>query len=1577
MMKKIFALVVLLVLGKFSYSQSYPLQQSLGSDSTIVISKGALQSRLIPIVISDTTAASAQRMKNYPGAQLYTSNGNFYIRNASATKWLLVSSGSVGSVNIYNSDGTLTGARTVNGGNDELLFQNFARYSVEANTGGVIELNQGSNSSFIMNNDTSRFSRRVSYSSNLGSSFTKHSLVDKNYVDSSIGSIPSGGTVTSVATNNSTGITGGTITTSGTLAIDTTLISTRAWRQKGIDSVQANINALTFQKSLINGSTLTQNNTVNVNKKGFTWNNGGYYEFNDSLGTTLLSMSKSIIDLFVANAGTGVPSAAISLGRGVYISGGDSISISPYQGKLNISSLRSGAGSKALKYDPTTGVVSYSDTTAASGGTVTSVGSGYGLSGGPITTTGTLSVDSASLSNYYLRRKDSLTTTNPLGYVTNKVLADTASAIRASLTGGTVTSVATNNGTGITGGTITSTGTLAIDTTLISTRAWRQKGVDSVAALITGGGYVPYVGATQDLNLGTHGLRTDFTQFRTATTAADSVGRLVWNSDFGTLNLGMGTSGVVQQVGLENYIYVHNSSGQILTDGTVVYMSGATGNHVSASLADNRYDSTALRTIGVVTQTIPIGGLGYVTTFGAVNNLNLGAYNEGDIIYLGQNGGITNVEPTQPNHNVQVGVVARANAGNGILQVAVKTGLNLNQLDDVKITSPTSSSILVYQPSTSLWVDTTIAGAGLAVTSVATNTATGITGGTITTTGTLAIDTTLISTRLWRQKGIDSVQANLTAGLDTKLNISDTASMLSPYKTYYPRNAISLTTTGSSGASTYNPSTGVLNVPVYTDQYVGTVTSVATNNGTGITGGTITTSGTLAIDTTVISTRAWRQKGIDSVASLVTSGYVPTSRTLTINGTSYDLSANRTWSVGTVTSVATNTNTGITGGTITGSGTLAIDTLLISTRAWRQKGIDSVASLITNNISGTTNYIPKFTGSSSIGNSNLRTDASGNLGLGNAPSAWSFYNTLQIGNASFSGFGNYASKMALNWYQASDGDRYISNGYAAAYEQDSNGDHRFYVTSSGTAGGPLTFTDAMIIKQSGNILVGTITDAGYKLNVNGTGRFSSSTLTLVNSGSYAAYNVGDGTYASYFGYAQSAGQYVNNSQAGDAIVRGYNGVTIQGGDGGGGYLRISSTGAATLSSLAGTGSRIVVADASGTLSASSALSGYITGSGTTNYVPKFTSSSAIGNSLIYDDGTNVGIGTTSPSTKLHIASTTSAVGLRLQSASPYAYPGDFTIQTGGYGAPSFLIYDNTAAAERFFINSTGNVGIGTSSPIDKLHIAGGITSTSIADPSNTAIGSIQMGYDGTNGIIRTWNSSPILMSTYGYFAVQTYGSERMRITSGGNVGIGTSSPATPLDIVAGSGAGAISIRGNTSSNTGDLYYFSNDGATLYSYIRGTSTNLEFRAQGSRDLLYYTNSSERMRITSGGNVGIGTTSPGYKLEVNGDVAGVGAYVNLSDARLKKDIVTIDNALDKVLALRGVYYNWDLGNANGRNLDSVNHIGLIAQEVEPILPQVVKTAKDENQTKSIAYSDIIPVLINAIKELKAEIEELKKK
>lgn len=247
----------------------------------------------------------------------------------------------------------------------------------------------------------------------------------------------------------------------------------------------------------------------------------------------------------------------------------------------------------------------------------------------------------------------------------------------------------------------------------------------------------------------------------------------------------------------------------------------------------------------------------------------------------------------------------------------------------------------------------------------------GINGGTITTTGTHAIDTLSISTRAWRQKGIDSVRGLLNSYIPATrtLTINGTAFDLSANRSWN----------------------------------VGTVTSVAA--GYGINGGTITATGTHAVDSFSVSTRAWRQKGIDSIVGII-NGFVPAtrsinglslsfnhtfsvgssgtdanivsggsthtfnfptasatnrgllsnadwttfnnklspSRTLTINGSTQDLTANRTWNVGTVTSVGAGY--GISGGTITGTGTHAVDSFSVATRAWRQKGIDSVASLI-------------------------------------------------------------------------------------------------------------------------------------------------------------------------------------------------------------------------------------------------------------------------------------------------------------------------------------------------------------------------------------------------------------------------------------------------------------------------------------------------------------------------------------------------------------------------------------------------------------------------------------------------------
>ena len=87
---------------------------------------------------------------------------------------------------------------------------------------------------------------------------------------------------------------------------------------------------------------------------------------------------------------------------------------------------------------------------------------------------------------------------------------------------------------------------------------------------------------------------------------------------------------------------------------------------------------------------------------------------------------------------------------------------------------------------------------------------------------------------------------------------------------------------------------------------------------------------------------------------------------------------------------------------------------------------------------------------------------------------------------------------------------------------------------------------------------------------------------------------------------------------------------------------------------------------------------------------------------------------------------------------------------------------------------------------------------------------------------------------------------------------------------------------------------------------------------------------------------------------------------SDARLKTNVKTIENALEKTSKMRGVTFE-----KNG-----VAGLGVIAQEVREVFPELVVEAADEDKTLSVAYGNIVGVLIEAVKELKAEIEELKK-
>jgi hypothetical protein len=122
--------------------------------------------------------------------------------------------------------------------------------------------------------------------------------------------------------------------------------------------------------------------------------------------------------------------------------------------------------------------------------------------------------------------------------------------------------------------------------------------------------------------------------------------------------------------------------------------------------------------------------------------------------------------------------------------------------------------------------------------------------------------------------------------------------------------------------------------------------------------------------------------------------------------------------------------------------------------------------------------------------------------------------------------------------------------------------------------------------------------------------------------------------------------------------------------------------------------------------------------------------------------------------------------------------------------------------------------------------------------------------------------------------------------------------------------------------------------------------------------------------SAGNIGIGFPVPSFKVDVNGVVAANGGFNNSSDVRLKKNIETIGGAMEKVAALRGVRFDWRRGEFPDREMDADSHLGFIAQEVQAVLPEVVKP--DGHGFYSMAYMEVVPVLVEAMKEQQAELK-----
>lgn len=310
-----------------------------------------------------------------------------------------------------------------------------------------------------------------------------------------------------------------------------------------------------------------------------------------------------------------------------------------------------------------------------------------------------------------------------------------------------------------------------------------------------------------------------------------------------------------------------------------------------------------------------------------------------------------------------------------------------------------------------------------------------------------------------------------------------------------------------------------------------------------------------------------------------------------------------------------------------------------------------------------------------------------------------------------------------------------------------------------------------------------------------------------------------------------------------------------------------------------------------------ALTNPVTGTGTTNYLAKFTGSTTVGNSQVFDNGTNVGIGTASPGVRLEISSGTEILRLRTNNSDNYftyfnssgsqvgdiGYDGrDTNILSIWNGVGGILLGAN--GSERARITSGGNLLVGTTTDSgfkldvngtgrfsgisEVFKISGGGTSTMYQTFTNSG-GNYYIGISSSTGTGLVGGASAYAMAIVTESArdliLATNNTARATITSGGNVGIGTTSPAAGYD----NGNGSLTLQNaksiafqnssngwNTSTTGGAITYFTDN--NLYIDAKDSASNILFRVNGA---------TERFRISSNGFVSAGATTNG-RLGVRG-------------------------------------------------------------------------------------------------------------